>query len=79
MVSRFFQLLSGHAAIGPYVKEKTGTIQSDECWWCGSVSCATTSFRGAELGPDQGAVEKRWEGMRVEAPTSANRQTVLPG
>ena len=36
VASRFFQLLSGHAAIGPYLAEKTKTIQSDKCWWCGS-------------------------------------------
>ena len=36
MASRFFQLLSGHTAVGPHLVEKTKTIQSDKCWWCGS-------------------------------------------
>ena len=36
VASRYFQLLSGHAAIGPYLAETTKTIQSDKCWWCGS-------------------------------------------
>ena len=36
MASRYFQLLSGHAAIGPCLKEKTKATQSDKCWWCGS-------------------------------------------
>ena len=35
VASRFFQL-SGHAAIGIYLVERTKTIQSDKCWWCGS-------------------------------------------
>ena len=33
MASKFFQPLSDHAAIGPYLAER---IQSDKCWWCGS-------------------------------------------
>ena len=31
----FFQLLSGHAMIAPFLKEKWGWIDSDRCWWCG--------------------------------------------
>lgn len=34
--SRFFQLPSSHAAIGSCLAERTHTIQSSECWWCGS-------------------------------------------
>ena len=36
VASRFFQLLSGHAAIGPYLAERIKTFQSNKCWWCGS-------------------------------------------
>ena len=36
VASRYYQLLSGHASIGSYLAEKTHTVQSSECWWCGS-------------------------------------------
>ena len=32
VASRFFQLLSGHAVIAPFLKDRW--IESDECWWC---------------------------------------------
>ena len=31
----YFQLLSGHAAIGPYLKDKIKETNSDKCWSCG--------------------------------------------
>ena len=34
VASVFFQLLSGHAMIAPFLKEKWGWIDSDRCWWC---------------------------------------------
>ena len=34
VASVFFQLLSGHAMIAPFLKEKWGWIDSDKCWWC---------------------------------------------
>ena len=36
VASRYFQLLSGHAAIGPYLVGVAKTIQSGGCWWCNS-------------------------------------------
>ena len=36
LASRFFQLASGHAMIAPFLKEKFGWVESDQCWWCGS-------------------------------------------
>ena len=34
VASRFFQLLSGHAMIAPFLKDRWGWTDSDECWWC---------------------------------------------
>ena len=34
VASRFFQLLSGHAMIAPFLKEKWRWTDSDRCWWC---------------------------------------------
>ena len=31
---RFFQLLSGHAKIAPFLKDRWGWTDSDKCWWC---------------------------------------------
>ena len=36
LASRFFQLASGHAMIAPFLKEKFGWVESDQCWWCSS-------------------------------------------
>ena len=34
VASRFFQLLSGHAMIAPFLKDRWGWTDSDTCWWC---------------------------------------------
>ena len=36
VASRYFRLLSGHAATGTYLAEKVKAIRSSERWWCGS-------------------------------------------
>ena len=40
LASRYFQLLSGHAAIRSYLAEKMRSTPSSECWWkaCGRDS-----------------------------------------
>ena len=44
LASRYYQLLSGHAAIGSFLHERMSGAQrweSSECWWCncGFVEC----------------------------------------
>ena len=34
VAARFFQLLSGHAMIAPFLKDRWGWTDSDACWWC---------------------------------------------
>lgn len=34
IAARYFQLLSGHAVVAPFLKEKWGWIDRDMCWWC---------------------------------------------
>jgi hypothetical protein len=36
VASRYFQFLTGHALMAPYLKEKLKKRDSDECWWCES-------------------------------------------
>ena len=35
IASRYYQLLLGHAAINPYLKDKIRKTDDDRCWWCG--------------------------------------------
>ena len=35
VASKYYQPLSGHAAIGPYLKDKIHKTMDDKCWWCG--------------------------------------------
>ena len=35
LASRYYQLLSGHAATATHLR-RMGQVSSDECWWCGS-------------------------------------------
>ena len=34
VASRFFQLLSGHSMSAPFLKDRWGWSDTDECWWC---------------------------------------------
>ena len=35
VAGRYYQLLSCHAAIGPYLRHKIHKAVDDKCWWCG--------------------------------------------
>lgn len=35
VAGRYYQLLSGHAAIGPYLRDKIHKAVDDRCWWGG--------------------------------------------
>ena len=34
VASRYFQLLSGHAMIAPFLRDRWGWTDTDRCWWC---------------------------------------------
>lgn len=34
LASRYYQRMTGHAVIAPYLKYKIKKSDSDECWWC---------------------------------------------
>lgn len=34
VASRFYQLLSGHAMIAPFLNDRWGWVDSSRCWWC---------------------------------------------
>ena len=52
IASRYYQLLSGHAAIGPYLKGRIHRTDDNRCWWCGGEGNrhATIFSRSAGLG-----------------------------
>ena len=76
IASPYFQLLFGHAAIGPYLADTIKTIQSDKCWRCGSgerqsrhhlfVKCRAWEAQIEELWKDVG---KACEWKHPRAPT----------
>ena len=46
VASRYFQLLSGHAMIAPFLKDRWGWTDSDACWWCdGGRQCRDHLFK----------------------------------
>lgn len=36
VAGRFYQMLSGHAAIGTYPADRVKKVPSSSCWWCGN-------------------------------------------
>ena len=36
LASRYFQLASGHAMTAPFLRDKFGWVDDDQCWWCSS-------------------------------------------
>ena len=38
LAARFFQLSSGHAMTAPFLRDKFGWVDSDQCWWCSGGS-----------------------------------------
>ena len=34
VASRYYPLLTGHVAIGPYLKDKIHRTTDGRCWWC---------------------------------------------
>ena len=70
LVSRYYQLLSGHAVIGFFLHERVGSTDV-ECWWCSSGGKAVPPppLRPVHsLGPpDQKAMENGRERLWVKA------------
>jgi hypothetical protein len=41
VAARYYQLMTGHVVIAPYLKNKLKKRDSEDCWWCGSGRCQT--------------------------------------
>lgn len=44
VAARYCQLMTGHAVIAPYLKEKLKKRDSDACWWCESGRRQTRDY-----------------------------------
>jgi hypothetical protein len=49
LASRYYQLMSGHALIAPYMKENLHKTDSDECWWCETGSISSKNARSGRM------------------------------
>ena len=61
MSGRYYQLLSGHAAIGPNLKGKIGKMTDDKCWWFGGGKQQTRHHLFAECRAWLPRVRKLWK------------------
>jgi len=53
--TRYYQLRTGHALIGPYLK-KIGKRASDACWWCGVKQAREHLFKSCKKWKSQQAI-----------------------
>ena len=61
IVNRYYQLLSGHAAIGTYLKDKIRRIDNDRCWWCGGGKRQTRHHLFTECRAWMPQIRKLWK------------------
>ena len=73
----FFQLSSGHAMIAPFLKEKFGWIESDQCWWC-SRGRQTREHLFKEFSAWKEEIRKLWKEVAeaTEDRSIAGKETV---
>ena len=57
----YYQLLSRHAAIGPYLKDKIGRATDDKCWWCGGGKQQTRHHLSTECRAWLPQIRKLWK------------------
>ena len=69
VASCYYQLVSGHAAIGPYLKDRIRKTDGDSCWWCVEERGRLPLHRVLGVASiDQATLERRGECLWVEAP-----------
>ncbi|KAI5784166.1 hypothetical protein FPQ18DRAFT_418351 [Pyronema domesticum] len=60
VASWFYQLLTGHAVISPYLKEKLKKSDSDICWWCESGRRQTRNHLFKECAKWRAEIKNLW-------------------
>ena len=66
LAGRYYQLLSGYAAVGSYPHDRTGEADTDRCWWCSSSKRQTRHhlFAGCEAWASQRV--RMWRRIRKD-------------
>ena len=74
LAGQCYQLLTGHASIGPYLYDKIH-VESNECWWCRSGERQSRFHLVARCRSGQKDVEKIGKACAyMEAPEGPIRQ-----
>ena len=60
---RCYQLLSGHAAIGPYLEDNIRKTDDDRCWWCGGGKRQTRHHLFTECRAWMPQIRRLWKGI----------------
>jgi len=50
VASRYYQFLTGHTLIAPFLKDKLKKTDSDQCWWCETGKRQTRDHLSKECG-----------------------------
>ena len=61
VAGRYYQLLPGHAAIGPYLKDRIGRATDDKCWWYGGGKQQTRHHLFTECRAWLPQIRKLWK------------------
>ena len=64
IAGRCYQLLSGHAAIGPYLKDKIRKTEDDRYWWCGGGKKQTLHHLFPECRAWMHQIRRLWRDIR---------------
>ena len=65
LAGRFYQMLSGHAAIAEHLK-RVGQADSDTCYWCGSEERQTRYHLFVKCRRWTPEIKRLWQRMRAE-------------
>ena len=61
IAARYYQLLTGHALIAPFLKEKLKKTDSDQCWWCETGKRQTRDHLFKECGRWKTEINLLWK------------------
>ena len=64
LASRYFQLLSGHAATGEHLT-RIGQATSPHCWWCGSGERQTRFHLFVKCRRWEPGIKRMWQRIRL--------------
>ena len=67
LAGRFYQLLSGHAAMAERLT-RIGQVPNDKCWWCGRQRRETVALPSVHQAPTPDAGNPKDVGEEWEAP-----------